>query len=216
MQPRAAFSISVGFAILLLLILLNVPERSYASKENAMSSVDELVAADRVTVNRAVDAILEERKALIEKLIQLAGPANAQRYNDQTRSAACYLLGELRAIEAVPMLARMLEDPLDERPVLDVDRFDMPVGTALFKIGRPAVPALIENVTKSDSPVLMQRSLGVLSLIIGGKRRLLELLDKLNERALGENPPNKEASRRVTEARDWVEQRHKEREEPLY
>ncbi len=55
-----------------------------------------------------------------------------------------------------------------------------------------------------------------MSHVLGGKRRLLELLTKLEDREVKERTPNQDALRRIREGRAWVEAKVTESEEPLY
>lgn len=181
------------------------------NEEKPMTAIDDLLSEEPRTRDRAVDAVLGDRKSVIEQLVPLIDPANAEKYSDQTRCAAAYLLGELRAIEAVPVLSKALEDPPGPKLFSDISRYDAPVLGALVKIGRPAVPAMIKNVETSDDLILRKRSLDVLSHVLGGKRRLLELLVKLNDAST-----EREASRRIREAHSWAEAHYKEDKEPLY
>ena len=185
-------------------------------EEKTMIPIDDLLSQQPRTRDRAVDAILRDRKSVIEQLIPLIDPANAKKYSDETRSAAAYLLGKLRAVEAVPVLSQALADPPGPLFFGDISRYDSPVWTALVKIGRPAVPEMIKNLETSENKILRKRSMDVLNHVLGGKRRLLELLDKLNTRNLSEQPPDREAARRIREAHAWVEAHYKEDREPLY
>ena len=50
---------------------------------------------------------------------------------------------------------------------------------ALVRIGRPAVPQMIENLRTTDEERLRKSSATVLYHVLGGKAHVLELLDKL-------------------------------------
>ncbi|NQT11737.1 MAG: hypothetical protein HQ582_03245 [Planctomycetes bacterium] len=147
----------------------------------------------------------------MEQLIPLIDPANAKEYSDETRCAAAYLLGKLRAVEAIPVLSRALADEPGRKMRHGISRYDAPVWSALVRIGRPAVPTMIENIETSDHRMLRIRSLGVLNHVLGGKRRLLELLAKLEKRT-----DDKETRRRLQECITRVREHYKETKEPLY
>ena len=176
-------------------------------------SFDELVRKFKVEKGRirglAVDRLLERRKQRVQKLIAVFDPETGEEKKWETRAAAAWVLGEMRAPEAAEVLAQNIDDGPDHTG--DVSRYDTAHTTALRKIGLPAVPALIENIENSDSPVLRGRSVRILGSILGGKRRVLELLDRLEKRASEE----KKKVRRIREARKnvrtWTED-----EEPLY
>lgn len=116
-------------------------------------------------------------------MIPLIDPINAKKYNDQTRCAAAYLLGMLRATEAVSVLSRALTNEPGRIVAFDISRYDAPVWTALVRIGRPTVPAMIKNIETSDNKIFRKKSIDVLCHVLGGKRRVLELLTKLKARA---------------------------------
>jgi HEAT repeat protein len=120
---------------------------------------------------------------IVNELIPLIDPANSEKYNNGTRVAAAFLLGKFRAVEAVPVLARALANEPEQGEKPDISRYDAPVWTALVRIGRPAVPAMIENIEASDNRILHIKSLDVLYHVLGGKRRVLELLTKLKVQA---------------------------------
>jgi hypothetical protein len=193
------------------LLFVGITTACESSEDKPMIATDDLLSEQAPTRDQAVDAILRDRKSVIGELIPLVEPANAKKYSDDTRCAAAYLLGELRAIEAVPVLSKALADPPGRKVRSDLSRYDAPVFTALAKIGRPVVPAMIENIEISDARSLRKNSLDVLNHVLGGKRRLLELLVRLNARTT-----DRAVSRRIREARSWVESHYKEDEEPLY
>jgi hypothetical protein len=187
-------------------------------KEQSVNPFDDLLAQDERTRDRAVDKILEDRKSVIDQLISTVDRGNIAKYNDETRCAAAYLLGELRAEEAVPVLSKTLDRPLGRQVSSDISRYDAPIFTALVKIGRPAVPAMFENIESSDNPILRKNSMDVLLHVLGGKTRLLEVLGKLHDRAVKENRPPIIA-RRLAEGRKWAEGHYQYppgSEEPLY
>ena len=196
---------------LLCVIATSATTAPQPDKEKTMIPIDDLLSKEPRTRNQAVDAILRDRKSVIEQFIPLIDPDNAKKYSDETRSAAAYLLGELCAVEAVPVLSQALADPPGPKETSDISRYDAPVFSALVKIGRPAVPAMIKNLETSDNSTLRKNSMDVLNHVLGGKRRLLELLAKLIERS-----DDRDVSRRLREARSRAEVHYKEDSEPLY
>jgi hypothetical protein len=183
------------------------------------NAIQDIKSSDERIRDRGVDSILNDRKATIEQLISLVDVEKAEKQDEKTRIAAVYLLGDLRAVEAVPVLSKALSESLDDGATLDISRYDVPAFTALVKIGRPAVPAMIKNVETSDSQVLRTSSLDVLVHVLGGKRRLLELLAKLLEPSLEDQPANRDVARRIKDAYEWSESHYqytRGTEEPLY
>ncbi len=127
---------------------------------------------------------LEERKKRIKELIEIVDPASKKKYSRDNRSSAAYLLGELRAVEAVPVLAKSLSTANNPQRLFsyDVSPYDNPIPGALIKIGRPAVLAMIQNMETSDDLSVRMNSKLVLYYTVGGNRRVLEILKRrLNE-----------------------------------
>ncbi|HEV7281183.1 MAG TPA: hypothetical protein VGN57_13350 [Pirellulaceae bacterium] len=177
------------------------------TESSARASFEGLQSDSERTRDAAVDAILAERKATIERLIPLIDPANAERHRKETRWAAAFLLGEMRAVEAVPVLAKALDRSMGPQNGLDLSPYDEPVFNALVRIGRPAVPALLENLRKSDDRILRERSLLVLYHILGGNRRVVEALAATIEADAG---GDRDASRRLREAHAQAERSRQE------
>ena len=198
-------------AAVLFMLAAAVAADSGPKQEEMVIRVEQLGSEEPPTRNAAVDAILQDRLATVEKLITVIDPANVKKYSDKTRSAAAYLLGEYRAVEAVPVLSRSLLCDPGPTVIWDMSRYNVPIFRALVRIGRPAVPAMIENIETSDHRILRRKSLDVLSHILRGKRRLLELLAKLEKRT-----DDKETRRRLQECITWAREHYKETKEPLY
>lgn len=180
--------------------------------ETTMQQIRDLTSSERQIRDVAVDAILAERQTAVNQLMQVVKGEEGQEYSFATRAAATYVLGELRAVQAVDVLVRALAEeeamPFERS---DITRYDAPYFTALVKIGRPSVPAMIENIRTSDEDLLGKKSLDVLYHVLGGKRRVLELLEKLHARESDE-----QALRRLESASQWTSQHFTEREEPLF
>ncbi|MBX3354486.1 MAG: hypothetical protein KF724_02175 [Phycisphaeraceae bacterium] len=200
-----------------------------------MQHVQNLTSDDPSVRDAAVDAILASRNTVIEELISLLLPAPRTGGNTDVSACAAYLLGEFRAAEAVPALSNAMMLDQDTRFIADISRYDTPYFNALVKIGRPSVPAMIENVRTSDDGRLRQNSLLVLAHVLGGKHRVLELLAMLQEmesdaevearghyrRVPGQRQDHPrvsdpEALQRLQVAAQWVSQHFNEREKPLF
>jgi len=182
-----------------------------SEEKEPMGQINGLLSQDSRILDQAVDSILQDRRSIVNKLIPLIDPANTKKYSDQTRCAAAYLLGMLRATEAVPVLSQALANEPGRKYISDISRYDVPVWTALVRIGRPAVPAMIENIETSDNRILRIKSIDVLNHVLGGKRRVLELLTRLKARA--ENPLIIE---HIETAIQYTKEHFKEDKEPLY
>lgn len=179
-------------------------------KEN-MSPIAKLQSKNASMRDKAVDAFLKDRKNSINDLVALVAQTGGKKYSDETRSAAAYLLGEMRAPEAVPALSRASANPLGPMDSADTSRYDAPIFTALVKIGRPAVPAMIKNLEETDNAILRMRSTVVLYHVLGGKQHLLELLGKLKART-----KDKAVAKRIEAVTVYVQKNFKETTAPLY
>jgi len=182
-----------------------------SEEKEPMGQINGLLSQDSRIRDQAVDSILQDRRSIINKLIPLIDPANTKKYSDQTRCAAAYLLGMLRATEAVPVLSQALANEPGRKYISDISRYDVPVWTALVRIGRPSVPAMIENIETSDNRILRKKSIDVLYHVLGGKRRVLELLTKLKERA-----EDRLIIEHIETAIQHTQSHFKEDKEPLY
>jgi len=204
-QNAVRFGIAImGLSLTVLLTLLGTarPLGAATEEEQVSEYVKMLSAEDSREMNRGVDGILRDRKLLVEQLIPLVDPANAAKYKDKTRCAAAFLLGELRAVEAVPVLSKALAKEPGRKLIYRISRFDSPVWLALVKIGRPSVPAMIENIENSDHEILWKKSLDVLDRVLGGSRRVMELLAKLEGRAAKDDAKRS----RIVRATKWAKQ----------
>ena len=185
------------------------------------SFAEKIISADVEVRKEAIETTLKERKQLVNTLADIVNQKNADKYPWKVRAGAAYLLGQLRAVEGVPALSSALGKIL---PAAEAERkfgfsrllppylSPLAVVSALGKIGRPAVPAMIKNIETSDDRMLRLSSLDVLNHVLGGKRRTLELLEKLQVRA----GADEKKTERIKAAIKRVQKRYKEDEEPLY
>lgn len=184
--------------------------------DSVLSATDRIGRGERDAQKQAVESVLADRKDLVEALCAVVDQKNAGTYSWEARVAGAYLLGELRAPEAVPSLSSAMVEVLREgskvvRGLAPPYRSPLAVSNALIKIGRPAVPQMIENIEGSDDKTLVIGSLQVLNRAVGGKRHVLEVLSKLKARAKDEKKIE-----RVEGALKYVREHFTEDEEPLY
>ena len=189
------------------------PTKTPFPVERVLAKVKSTKKAERLT---AMANLLEERKALVRELSEMVHQKNADKYSDESRAVAAYLLGELRAAEGVPALSSALLNPPFSSRRSDWD-MKYPyersgvIFIALVRIGRRAVPQMIENLRTSDNTRgVVKSSATVLYHVLGGKAHVLELLDKLLAREKDEA-----AKARLVKARELVTAM-KEDEPPLY
>jgi HEAT repeat protein len=107
--------------------------------------------------------------------------------------SCAYYLGELRAPQAADVLAVSITLELDLKKVLiggvPLVAYD-PAMNALIKIGSPSIPALIRNLTESDSAKVREASLKVLCRI-EGEKDIVEL--RLQKALAAQNDGKKQA-----------------------
>lgn len=169
-------------------------------------------------VDRAIDAALDAHKRQVEMLLPIVDPDNAAQYSDRTRAAAAFLLGEWRVPEAAPALAQSLARGL--QPVLRpwnfrINRLDAPYWTALVKIGRPAVPALLGALEQCDDDARRFEVALVMDHVLGGRRHAIETLEKFKGRC-GADEQGRQRAVRLAAAVDDLRARVTEPDEPPY
>jgi len=200
--------------LVLMMTVIALHSRSPAKQEEGMT-VEQLLAlvrsASEEDHDRATERFWEERRRLLRELCDIVDPKNADKHSNDSRLAACLLLGETRAPEATRTLALALENP----PRIPASRHDLSwrdwgLLDALIRIGRPAVPEMIKNIRTSDNENVVETSVDVLWYVLGGKRHTLELIDKLIARETDE-----QVKKRLANARKIAEARQ-EKKEPLY
>lgn len=117
--------------------------------------------------------ILENRKVLIEKLIELASedrPGDAPGASRETKHVAIVLLGDLRATEAVGVLFDNLSylnfwEPWQFKYADIGDGY--PAAQSLVKIGMPAVPGCIERLKSSEDETIRKNCYWVIREVLG-------------------------------------------------
>jgi hypothetical protein len=141
-------------------------------------------SASRSDREAARKGILEEHRALCRKLIVLIQPGQRDKLSEEARALVAITLGELRCDEAVGVLVSGLSaGPAVEPPVMSgAVYFASSCRDALIQIGRPSVPALLDVLQKSDNRKAVVYSLDALREILGGKRHMLETLEKVRDR----------------------------------
>ena len=110
-----------------------------------------LGADDHEVVKEAVRDILARRTELVQQLIGMIDDDEDWSQRARQAKAAAFLLGEMRAVEAVPVLVRFIdrEDRLPFFRPSDARRSDLamlPAAAALVSIGEPSIPALMDRL----------------------------------------------------------------------
>ena len=193
--------------------MLAGPQTVSASDAKPATALEGLSSEDYDTRMGVVREILAQREALVRELIARVDPANSGTYNYQAEAAAAYLLGEMRAAEAAPVIAKALaEIPVPEVSA-DYDPLAAPFFSALVKIGRPSVPPMIEIIESTDDKNVRRQAVMIVIHVLGGDRHMFELLDKLKARSA-----DAEKTKRIETTIEWAREYLKkgEAKEPLY
>jgi len=167
-----------------------------ARQDDRPQVIERLLSKDPVQVNQARDELLSARRDLIGKLKRIVEDPNNRAYKGPSVEAAIFLLGEMRAIEAVEVLADHIAWPVvqkpDERPhppeissrvmVTTLASFRRwPSVAALVKIGEPSVDPVFRRLIDTRTELELKAHLSVLiwlrdrDYILG---RLNQLLSK--------------------------------------
>lgn len=213
-QSARRFGFPGGFlaaCAICLIVNANAEPIVKRGRSETTAALDDLISGNEGLRFRAIQTVLQERERAIEKLIHIVDPANANEFDDGARCSAAYLLGELRAGKAVPVLSAALVADRQRVEFPNLDRCGNPFLTALIEIGRPSIPEMLRNVGSSEDRRVRKQSLGVLLHTVGGKRRLIDVLAKAQERS-----KDPHVIRRLKEASDWAQAHYQEDEEPLY
>jgi HEAT repeat protein len=129
---------------------------------------------------RVVEQSLKQRSTEVTALIALAERLAADPARQGTVKDVLGLLGRLRAVEAVPLMVRLLTFEVfyknTKRPQTTSDLY--PAVQALIDIGPAAIDPLLERV-RVDDDVQVQRNAAVtLRGILGTRRARLALADE--------------------------------------
>lgn len=141
-----------------------------------LTAVQRLISKDGEDVSTARDELVASRKTLIGQLIQIIEDKENRVYNTTSVQTAMYILGEMRALEAIDVLVEQLGFPHTAEGGLTVMQGGMmfqrlkdagrmyPGVNALVKIGEPCLDAV---VAKLKSPVIVTPYVAVLVQLRG-------------------------------------------------
>jgi len=177
------------------------------------SGIEQLLSKDYKTVMAAKEEILAERKALVQSLIDILESEEYEPGKDFALQAAMEILGEMRAVEAVPLLAANIGfphvlasgvEPVAGMTVLQVYMFGntplerMPAVHALVKIGEPAIPKVLAKLAQTGDSTESKHCLRVL-LELKGTEGTAALLGKSIVRE-----PDRQKRRRLQSALSFL------------
>jgi hypothetical protein len=163
--------------------------REDTSQENQAQALESLVSTNGDMRLQAAVKLDEQRRQLVQKLMAILDSTNSLIM----KLDAVVVLGEYRASEAAPVLARHLEwdeiaatnNPFTKPIMTEEDWAEKsPVIFALQKIGMPAIPALLDKITQTDDAKITFECVTICNAIEGAEEtqfRLQGLLNKEND-----------------------------------
>lgn len=195
----------------LIFAVLILAQTTFCEEKSPPTIIELIESRDPNVQMKTVHEILDDRLKQVNILIEIVDRASSGAVLERSGNAAAYLLGKMRAPEAVPVLSTALAKV---RPyiTIDIDPLMGAVSNALVEIGRPSIPAMIKNITTSDNELLRIRSMDVINLVLGGKDNLIGLLNRLME----QKERTKEEKDRIKKCIEWAQSHYKETEKPLY
>ena len=197
------------FLVCVATLSLACPSMSAQEPRDIKKEVYQLLQSeDRKNRLLAADRLLNERRKLVNNLIKSLSATDGSIFNmkDSTEGLCIRLLGELRAVEAVPLL-------IPRQLPLNAKVFSLPPGTnlarvSLVAIGLPAVDALIKAISEKGDVEAAEQKLGkecatTLVCIIGREAALQRL-----QKAMKQKPVSSLAYRNLKSAIDTIETRN--------
>lgn len=193
--------------IILVIVGLIVVLSVWAQKENKESNImEKLRSKDEELQREAKKEILTKRKELIEGLINILRDEKIKSENRSCALTAATILGELRATEAVEILAENMslrkKSPIVSGPTLWLETA-YPCMGALIKIGKPSIPAMVKLISENDDEDILHYAGFVIKEIEGKKIGKLILVDALATET------DKEKQKRLKIALEYLEGKRK-------
>jgi len=195
--------------------LILVANAATGDNKQAPGEIQALRSTDPQKSLEAGQALLAQRKALVEELVALATEGKTPDQK-QTQYIAASILGEMRAPEAIPVLVEGLGQGAFGTFRGTIDSLDSPMAfrAALIKIGHPVIPALIAELRKAPPPETSSReysmygnrrfeSLVVTYNILGGPDGGYDQFDSLLDRHIA-NEKDKEAKEQLEFAKTAI------------
>lgn len=199
----------IGF--ILVFVVLSLVQTTLCEEKSLPTIKEMLESTDPNVQMKTVYQILDDRLKQVNMLIDIVDHASDGKVLEKSGDAAAFLLGKMRAPEAVPVLSTALAKV---KPYIttDIDPLMGAVFNALVEIGRPSIPAMIKNITTSDNEILRERSMDVVYHVLGGKENIIGLLNRLME----QKERTKVEKDRIKKSLEWAQSHYKETEKPLY
>lgn len=183
---RINFGVSIVIMLVLIILLATgFGPAKFDRNQNKLewkTLIRSEIEEDRVSAQHLV---LNNRKDMIKYLVSvLDSPLRPHEefYTSTTsRNIAIFLLGELRAKEAVTDLVKWLTPKPGQGLTIDFEPMYSPAGYALVKIGLPSVPPLLELVKSAPTPALREELLKIIVSILGEENTKILIVGALTK-----------------------------------
>ena len=169
-----------NFAVLILTLALLLPLRaaevshgiSWTNKPTGNVTLQQLVSGiseTNILLQRftTTQRIAKQREQLITSMLTILSTSDSVALKEN----AVVILGEYRAVEAVPFIVNNLQ--MDEgwhgqiRGQFLPDDWQRPMSIALLKVGAPAVPALLDKIAETNDDAVRAKCVSICSAIEG-------------------------------------------------
>jgi hypothetical protein len=183
-NPQTSVILAALILVLPLPKMYSQAEKLPLLEEPQEQALESIISTNRDIRLRAATRLDDQRRQLVKQLIVILNSTNA----DSVKLEAVVVLGEYRAVEAIPILVQHFEwDDASPRGGIhalwreEVEDTGYPVDEALDNIGMPAIPALLDKITETDDAEIVGKCVTICQHIEGlevTRFRLQALLDK--------------------------------------
>ncbi len=126
-----------------------------AAAQAAGSVMDDLLSEVPDVRQRAQRMLSAERRLLISRLVEIVETTNGEGEFTSSRAVSAQLLGEWRAVEAVPALARHMKYKV--LVAVDIAKFfyfeEYPCASAIYEMGPSALKPFFEAIAQREEPL---------------------------------------------------------------
>ena len=154
-----------------------------------------------------LNQIVEQRKKIIDLLLSILNSPlieNEEFYNSNTlRNISIYVLGTIKAEQAVPQLIKWIEPREGQSTVIDELRMLSPAGEALVHIGLPSVDPLIEMIKDEGTSTTGSQCLKIVVRILGVDIIEMKLNKSITSELMKDKKENLEAALRLLKSKNF-------------
>jgi hypothetical protein len=148
--------------------------------------VDKLKSDDKNARQKAVEQLVDQRRATIKALMELAELDLQKNQTKGSSELAIDLLGELRSVEAVDFLINRIDFSPMTLLWSDQKHAGYPCVNALIKIGKPASLGTVARLGSPDLTATQRRLLLTVLNGVEGKKLAVFLLEDARDHAESE------------------------------